>query len=84
MNMPTRKTAGRLPFAAVEQDRGRLVVREDQQDEGEDQHAGDLGRHADVVDERQQPDAERVDERRRDEHDDREERLHVRHAERIG
>ena len=42
----------------------RLVVGEEQQDEREDEHAQDLGRHADVVEDRQQPDPERVDERR--------------------
>ena len=38
------------------------MVGEDQQHQREDDHAQDLGRHADVVEQGQQPDAERVDE----------------------
>ncbi len=55
----------------LEQDIGRLVIREEEQDQREDEHAQDLGRHADVVEDRQEPDAERVDGGRQDQRDDR-------------
>ena len=43
---------GRLRTERLGQHVGRLVVREEQQDEREDEHPEDLGRHADVVERR--------------------------------
>ena len=40
------------------------MIGEEQQDQGEDEHPEDLGRHADVVEDRQETDTERVDQRR--------------------
>ena len=55
MKKASANVASMLPFWAclrterLGQDVGRLVVREEQQDEREDEHPEDLGRHADVV-----------------------------------
>src|SRR3954452_19859345 len=61
----------------VKQDRRRLVVGEEQEDQGEDEHPEDLGADADVVDDRQEPDAEDVDQGGRHQCDEPDERLHV-------
>ena len=49
---------------------GVLVPANDQQDDREDEHSQDLRADADVVDERQQADAEGVDDGRADEGDE--------------
>ena len=69
MKKPSANVAGRFPllrhlraFEAA-QDVDRLDVGEDQQQDREHEHPQDLGRDADVVQDRQQPDAIGVDER---------------------
>ena len=72
----------RLRAAGVQEDRHGLVVGEEQQDQCEHDHAEDLGRHADVVQDRQQPDAVGVDQRRDQQRRQRDERVHVAQADR--
>ncbi len=53
------------------------MVREEQQDQREHEHAEDLGADADVVDGGQEPNADDIDQRRRQKGDETDERLHV-------
>ena len=88
MYMPSANVARMFPFWAASVPANevmmldRLVVGEEQQHEREHEHPQDLGRDADVVEDRQQADAERIDDRRGDERGDGDERVHVRDAER--
>jgi hypothetical protein len=60
----------------------RLMIREEQQDQREHQHAQDLGRDPDVVERRHEAYAERVDEGRDDQGRDGDEGEHVADAQR--
>jgi hypothetical protein len=59
-----------------------LVIGEEQEDQREHQHAEDLGRDPDVVQDGDEPDPERIDDGRDDQRRDGDEREHVAHAQR--